>query len=281
MLRTALNCSTLVALFAVFSALPATELWGAQSAIDRIEKIELALTGPTYVPQESQDLANKFVDQILPNLLAKNEILAEQLGFGTTATTVSIDQMFAVMLIRRDDILSLIARTQTPFDLVNNSNNWLEDTGGRLVARRIVFLLKVHSSSHDVGDARSSITIEQSPDGSSWHIIQIGAPKLAQATAQAVRKYSKKNRNHFLLWIPDLNRHYLGTMEDRMVNLTVLFKDRLTEGEPGKDQIIDSTFLNKLKRLSDDLDLPKKLQEEDRAKLLNPDNNRPEERTRR
>src|SRR5690349_12763689 len=67
MLRTALNCSTLVALFAVFSALPATELWGAQSAIDRIEKIELALTGPTYVPQESQDLANKFVDQILPN----------------------------------------------------------------------------------------------------------------------------------------------------------------------------------------------------------------------
>jgi hypothetical protein len=228
-----------------------------EPVVDEIQKIEQALTDPLEVPPGSQDLANGFVEDILPKLLASNESLVHQLGFGDSTKMATIDQAFAVMLIRRDDILNLIEGKKQPFQLVNNANNWLVNAG-RLVPKRIVFLLKGHQSANEASDGRSSVTLEQSPDGSSWRIIQVGAPKLSSAMRQAIKDYKKPNPNHFLLWIPDLNRHYLGTVENHMLNLTVLFKDRLTEGEPGKDQIVDADFLGRLKQLYEDLDLPKK-----------------------
>jgi len=231
-----------------------------EPVVDEIQKIEQALTAPLEVPSGSQDLANKFVDQILPKLLANDARLVQQLGFGDSTNTVTIDEAFAVMLIRRDDVMSLIGGQAKPFQLVNNKNNWLL-SGSRLVPKRIVFLLKRNDNSDEADDTRSSITIEQSADGSSWRIIQVGAPKLSGAMRQTIRGYTKPNPNHFLLWIPDLNRHYLGTIENRMVNLTVLFNDRLTKGQRGKDQIVDADFLEKLKQLYEDLDLPKKLRQ--------------------
>jgi hypothetical protein len=255
--------SIAVALLATLFPQPIPAVWGAQFEIDKIEK---ALAAPPYVPEQSQNLANSFLDHTLPKLLADDERLAHQLGFGNSVNTATIDEAFAVMLIRRDDVMSLIERKTNPVDLVNNTDNWLEE-GDRLVPKRIVFLLKVHDSANEAGDARSSVIMEQSPDGSSWRIIQIGAPKLSEAMNRATRQYVKDNPNHFLLWIPDLNRHYLGTMENRMVNLTVLFKDRLTGGEPGKDQVINSKFLDKLKQLYEDLDLPKKLRQPDTRKV--------------
>ena len=248
--------SIAVALLATLFAQPIPAVWGTQFEIDKIEK---ALAAPPYVPEQSQNLANSFLDHTLPKLLADDERLAHQLGFGDgVSNPVMIDRALAIMVIRRDEVLSLIEGKAKPLDLVNNTNNWLEDEAGRLVPKRMVFLLKMHDSATEAGDARSSVTMEQSPDGSSWRIIQAGAPKLSEAMSRAIRQYVKDNPNHFLLWIPDLNRHYLGTMENRMVNLTVLFKDRLTKGEPGKDQVINSGFLDKLKRLYEDLDLPKK-----------------------
>ena len=110
---------------------------------------------------------------------------------------------------------------------------------------------------NEAGDASPSVTMEQSPDGSSCASSRWALPNYLAAMSGDKKLREGPNPNHFLLWISDLNRHYLGTIEKRMVNLTVLFKDRLTEGEPGKDQIIDSEFLDKLKRLYEDLDLPK------------------------
>jgi len=168
------------------------------------------------------------------------------------------------MVIRRDKIFSLVEGKQEPketllFNLVNDKNNWLQNKDGRLVPRRILFLLKVHDSAYEAGDTSSSVTMEQSEDGSSWRIIQVGAPKLSRAMNQ----FKDPGINHFLLWIPDLNRHYLGKVRDHTVTLTVLFRDRLLKGEPGKDQAINPEYFAKLKRLYEELDLPKKLRSPD------------------
>lgn len=245
--------SIAVALLAtLFQPIPA--VWGAQFEIDKIEK---ALAAPPYVPEQSQNLANSFLDHTLPKLLADDEHLAHQLGFGDgVSNPIMIDQALAIMIIRRDAVLSLIeGKAKNPLDLVNNTNNWLEDEAGRLVPKRIIFLLQAHDSASEAGDIWSSVTMEQSDDGSSSHIIQAGAPKLSQAMNQ----YGASGGNFFLVWIPDLNRHYLGKIQNHVVTLKVLFKDRLTESEAGIDQPINADFLAKLKRLYEDLELPKKI----------------------
>ena len=248
--------------------------WAAQSegvSVDRLlpfdpTEIDNALTAPPNVPNELQDLANSFLEHTLPRLLTNDDRLAHQLGFGEgRSNPVIIEGALAVMVIRRDKIFGLLEGKQEPketllFNLVNDRNNWALDKDDRLIPRRISFLLKVHDSAYEAGDTSSSMTVELSEDGSSWRIIQVGAPKLSRAVSQ----FKDSGVNHFLLWIPDLNRHYLGKVRDHMVTLTILFRDRLLRGEPGKDQAINPEYLAKLKRLYEELDLPKKLRSPDR-----------------
>jgi hypothetical protein len=247
-----------VALIATLFCLAASAVSAAQFEVDKLEK---ALAAPPHVPQQTEDLINSFLDHTLPKLLANDEGLAHRLGFGERmGNQVSVDRAFSVMLIRREDVMSLLnpkGKSQ-PIDLVNNTNNWLEDESGRLVPKRIVFLLKASEDTAEVGGMRSSVTIEQSGDGSSWRIIQIGAPKLSQAMNQHGGS-GGSGGNSFLLWIPDLNRHYLGTIQNHLVTLKVLFRDRLLNGDPGDAQPITPEYLAKLKRLYEELDLPKKL----------------------
>lgn len=238
-----------VALFVTLFAPSVPAVWGAQFEVDKLEK---ALAAPPHVPQQSQDLASNFLNHTLPKLLANDEQLAQRLGFGDRMSNqVTIDRVFSMMVIRREDVLSLIERRETvrPIDLVNNTNNWLEDQEGRLVPKRIVFLLKANESTS------SSVTLEQSGDGSSWRIIQFGAPKLSQA----INQHGSSEGSSFLLWIPDLNRHYLGNIQNHLVTLKVLFKDRLLNGDPGDKQPITPEYLAKLKQLYEELEFPKKL----------------------
>jgi len=263
-----------VALLATLFSPGVLAVWGAQSEFNKIEKalptqpdvsfevdkIENALAAPPYVPDELQNLATTFLDHTLPKLLADDERLAHQLGFGgSMSNPVMIDRALAIMVIRREQILNLIEKEKVkPSDwvnLINNRNNWLEDKAEHLVPKRIVFVLKVHDSAYEAGDTWSSVTMEQSDDGSSWRIIQVGAPKLSRAMNQ----FADAGVNQFLLWIPDLNRHYLGKIQNHFITLTVLFRDRLLKSEPGKDQRITQEYLANLKRLYQELDLPKKL----------------------
>lgn len=219
------------------------------------DEIAQALSNPPIVPPEAQDQISSFLDHTLPKLLADDERFAHQLGFGDgVSNLITIDRALAIMVIRRDDVIKLMKEKKSPLDLVNNTNNWLEDEAGRLVPRRIVFLLKAHDSASEAGDLWSSVTMEQSGDGSSWRIIQVGAPKLSQAMNQ----YGASGGNYFLLWIPDLNRHYLGSIKNHLITLKVLFKDRLLNGDPNDNQPINSEYLLKLKQLYEELDLPKK-----------------------
>jgi hypothetical protein len=255
--------SIAIALFAILSSTSLSAVWAIQIENYGIGKgditnaeIAKALSDPPNVPPESENLVRNFLDHTLPHLLADDERLAYQLGLGDSSDPIIIDRRLPIMLIRRDDIMKLLARTAEPIDLVNNQINWMKDKG-RLVPNRIVFSLRRNTSTSDAASPSwSSVTLEQSGEGS-WRIIQAGAPKLSRA--MTLHKDKDTRTNEFLLWIPDLNRHYLGKIEGNSIVLTVLFYDPVTRSEPGKHQRITDEFLKKLKQLYEKLELPKKL----------------------
>ena len=91
------------------------------------DDIVKALAAPPNVPQIPQNLASSFLDYTLPRLLIDDERLAHQLGFNDSLSDpVTIDRGFAVMIIRRADLLETIGGKKEPVDLVNNINNWRE-----------------------------------------------------------------------------------------------------------------------------------------------------------
>jgi hypothetical protein len=247
------RCVVIALLTALFCS-PPPVVWAAPFENADIAK---ALIAPPNVPQESEELVRSFLDHTLPHLLADDARLAHQLGLGDSMSNpILIDRALPIMLIRRDDVMKLLAGKAKPLDLVNNTNNWMKDKADRLIPIRIVFSLKMNNSTPDAETySWSSVTMEQSREGS-WRIIQVGAPKLSRA----MRKYEDPHANHFLLWIPDLNRHYLGQISatDHSIILTKLFNDRLTHREPGTPFEVTEKFLKDLMKLYEDLDLPKK-----------------------
>lgn len=235
------------------------------------DDIVKALTAPPNVPQIPQNLASSFLDHTLPRLLIDDERLTHQLGFNDSLSDrVTIDRGFAVMVIRRADLLEMVGGKAKPVDLVNTINNWREEAGS-LIPRRIIFLLKAKNSTSETEPySWSSITLEQSTEGS-WRILQVGAPKLSRAMSQ----HGKQETNYFLLWLPDLNRHYLGQISaaddarNPKILLTALFDDRLirvkyADGyrprKAGEEfEASSQDFFKRLRDLYEDLDLPKKL----------------------
>jgi hypothetical protein len=224
-------------------------------------EIVAALSTSKTVPPEAQDLASSFVDHTLPRLLADDVRVAAQLGFGgTLGDTVVLGQALPLMIIYHKDVLKFAGGNSGPIDLVNNTNNWIKDQAGKLSPRRMVFSLKVNDGASESGThSWSSVTVEHSPSGS-WRVFQVGAPKLAQA----MNRYQAPGATYFLLWIPDLNRHYLGQIgpdaAHPKVTLTVLFNDPLAQRSPGEQiDVASPNFIRKLidlyQRLSQNLPL--------------------------
>ncbi|HSL02232.1 MAG TPA: hypothetical protein VK901_01665, partial [Nitrospiraceae bacterium] len=236
-----------------------------------IDEIANALAAPPNLPQESLDVASSFLNQSLPQLLADDDRLGTRLGFGESmSNSTSIDRALPILLVRRNDILKVMTKLATPFEIVNNSNNWRKDDAGRLVPNRIVFSLKTDNNASIIDPySWSSVTLEQFQEGS-WRIIQAGAPKLSRA----MRQYEDPGVNHFLVWVPDLNRHYLGQIitageaRERKIILTTLFDDRFVrvpdaQGEHirkagEKFDVTSEEFIFHLQRLYKNLEFPTK-----------------------
>ena len=236
--------------------------------------IVAALSTSQTVPPEAQDLASSFVGHTLPRLQADDVRAAAQLGFGDAiGSTVVLGQALPLMIIYHKDVLKFALgnsggsgnfstsgnlRNSDPIDLINNTNNWITDQAGKLAPRRMIFSLKRSDGASESGSYFwSSVTVEHSPSGS-WRLFQAGAPKLAQA----MNRYQAPGVKYFLLWIPDLNRHYLGQMGSDAahpkVTLTVLFNDPLAQRNPGEQiDVTSPSFIRKLialyQRLSQNL----------------------------
>jgi hypothetical protein len=221
------------------------------------------MTAP-IVPLEAQDLASSFIDHTLPKLLADDIRLARQLGFreGMNDTAI-LDRALPLLRIYRKDVIQYATETKPdPLKVVNNANNWQKNPAGRLVPKRMVFPIKAHEATSELDPySWSSITLEYSPSGA-WRIIQFGAPILSQA----IKRFETRQTNQFLLWIPDLNRHYLGQISTggadtplASIELTALFDDSLAHRKAGdKFEATSPEFIEHLKQLYQDLDLPKK-----------------------
>ena len=252
------------------------------------KEIEKALIALPNVPKESHSVVVSFLDDTLPHLLADNVHLAHQLGLADSVSNpLLIDRAFPIMLIRREDVMKLMNGAK-PLSLVNNANNWRKDNAGRLVPNRIIFSLKRNSSVAEAGPPLwSSVTLEQSREGP-WRIIQVGAPKLSRA----MREHETPKTNQFLLWIPDLNRHYLGEVRaafdgsDPKIILTTLFNDRFVrvEDEDGKHMrkageefdVTSNQFKFHLQRLYEELALPSKAYSQVQRRTVPGQSNRPQ-----
>lgn len=242
-------------------------------------EVVAALSTAQIIPDEAQELASKFVDSTLPKLVTDDVRVAKQLGFGDArSSTVTLEQSLPLMILFHKDVLTFAKNAKSqpdPIDLINNTNNWMKDEAGRLVPRRVIYPLKLNDGISESGaHAWSSLTLEMSPSGS-WRIFQIGAPKLARA----INRYAPpQERKPFLLWIPDLNRHYLGEIRDianrRIIILTVLFNDPLASRNAGEQINIPSmefftkltTLHEKLKHYYQETQLPKQSEDQNGEK---------------
>ena len=285
------RCIAVTLLTALWSS-PLTGVWaeevknteqamGDKPHVDKdtitVDEIADALADLPNVPQESLDVASSFLNQSLPQLLADDDRLGHRLGFGSTSNSTSVDRAVPIMLVRRNDVMKMMTRRATPFEIVNNPNNWKKVEGGHLVPNRIVFSLKTNNSASDIDPySWSSVTVEQSQEGP-WRIIQVGAPKLSRA----MRQYEDPGVNHFLVSVPDLNRHYLGQVSGtgpahkRKIIFTTLFDDRLVrvKDEHGehirkageKFEVTSEEFIFHLQRLYKELEFPRKTREQQRG----------------
>ena len=231
-----------------------------------ISEIAAALSTAQTVPHEAQELASDFVDRALPKLLTNDVRVAHQLGFGdATGSTVVLDQALPLIIMHQKDVLQFAkGNNSDPIELIHNANNWIKDQAAKLAPKRIIFSLKVNDGTSESGPhSWSSVTLEMSPSGS-WRVLQVGAPKLARA----MKLYESPRTKQFLLWIPDLNRHYLGQIGPKKpdathppIILTVLFNDPLAQRSAGEQfDITSGTFIERLKKLYQDLQLEKNLQ---------------------
>ena len=244
------------AVMAIIISSPVPAVWAETfySSYDNYDILAALSTAP-IVPSEAKELASSFVDRTLPRLLADNALLAKQLGFGSTKIgSVVLNQPLPLMIIYHKDVQSFALGKSDPISLIANTNNWMKDQAGKLVPRRLVFSLKANDSDFESGSTSwSSVTVEML-SSDSWRIVQVGAPKLARA----MKLYEAPRTGNFLLWIPDLNRHYLGQIKsDGMIPspkisiiLTVLFDDPLAQRSAGEEiNITDIHFLPRLQKL--------------------------------
>jgi hypothetical protein len=247
-----------------FSLAPA--VWADSYNNSDISDIAAALSTSQTVPHEAQDLASDFVDRALPKLLTNDVRVAKRLGFGDIrGSTAVLDQALPLIIMYQKDVLQFEnGNNSDPIELINNANNWIKDHAVKLAPKRIIFTLKVNDGASESGPhSWSAVTLEMSPSGS-WRVLQVGAPKLARA----MKLYEAPRTNYFLLWIPDLNRHYLGQIGPMgpdathpPIILTVLFNDPLAQRSAGEQfDITSGTFIERLKKLYQDLQLEKILQ---------------------
>jgi hypothetical protein len=210
------------------------------------------------------ELARNVIGNTLPKLINANPILARQLGFSPEdldsfkESGGSFAAPIPVFFVSLRDIFEFIKHTETnPVELIKKEVNWVESADGTFVPARWLFPITLkRDDGRETVIPRSSVTIGRS-NVEPWHIHQIGGPNLIRA----VQKHASPNTVS-LVWIPGINRHYLGQVYDRDVKLKVLFDDPLAKVKAGHEfDPSDQSVIEKLKKLEEMLQ-PKETQQD-------------------
>jgi hypothetical protein len=178
------------------------------------------------LPQNSG--ANQFaadvVNQVLPELIKSDNELASRLGL-TTAADVAPGQhdIRALdpypLLIIDLKLLKEIELEPSPFPpnspsgagihILSRESNWLNEevtADSPLLPWRFLYPIAVD------GVVRSSVLVaagKKNPGTPEWKIERIGSAKLIRT----LYKTERSGQRHFLIWVPALNRYYLGLIQ--------------------------------------------------------------------
>jgi hypothetical protein len=215
--------------------------------------IGFALAQPPIIEAEAQQVALNFVGNTLRHLLADDLMLASLLGFTRTQDLQNLQESGAVLesplpihVINLKDLRDFVRRPTLPLALLARDINWTRVSDTDFAPTRFLFPIRLTKDAGNTGSAaKSSVIIEKTPMNV-WRIHQAGGPALMRA----LKTYSTSKKD-FVVWIPGINRHYLGRMgPDFRLKITVLFDDPVAQVNAGHEfDPCDSQFREKLKQL--------------------------------
>jgi hypothetical protein len=207
----------------------------------------IALLQNPKVDPEAEQVAFSFVDNTLPRLLADDPVLAGQLGF--TAQDLKtfresgaiLDSPLALYIVSLKDLRTFVKKQTLPLKLLTTDINLTDD----FAPARFLFPIRLNNDATDSRGAKLSALVEKGPI-TSWRIHNAGGSRLIQA----VKLYSTRKED-FIVWIPGINRHYLGRVGPTLrFTMTVLFDDPVARVNAGHEfDPCDSNVLDKLQQL--------------------------------
>lgn len=212
---------------------------------------------------EALELATTFVENTLPNLIGDDPLLATQLGFTPPDLQsfkefgAALENPYPMFVVSLQNVFEHVIHPTNPVELIKTEVNWIEGSDGTLIPARWLFQVELRKDTgKDAVVPRSSVIIAKSPS-SPWRVHQVGGPNLIRA----VKKFAT-GKTVSVLWIPGINRHYLGQVEpDGTVSLKVLFDDPIAKVKAGYEfNPSHYVVINRLKKLEEALQLRKKLQ---------------------
>lgn len=208
------------------------------------------------------ELAIAVVENTLPKLIGADPALAKQLGFAAEdfqsfkESGATIQSPLPIFVVSVRDIVEYVKHpTANPVELIKKEVNWVEGQEGTFIPARWLFPVELNKDAgRETVVPRSSVIVGKSPSGP-WRVRQIGGPNLIRA----VRKFATSNTVS-VVWIPGINRHYLGQVYDGVAKLKLLFNDPLAKREAGYEfNPSDPSVIDYLKELAEDLQLEKRL----------------------
>jgi hypothetical protein len=210
----------------------------------------ITLAQAPIIDPMAQHVASNFVNNTLPNLVAGDPLLAEQMGFNNLHDLeifgAKLEAPLPFFIIDINDLRKFVQGQTQPLDLLTTRINWIRTSPGTFSPARFLFPISLQNdSAGSEGGLLSSVIIENRI-GTMWRVHKAGGPTVIRA----VKAYSTRPQD-FIVWIPSINRHYLGRMSPQFrFTMTVLFDDPLADVKAGHEfDPGDSKVIEKLKAL--------------------------------
>jgi hypothetical protein len=200
-------------------------------------------------PLKTQEVATETIKRVLPQLVRNDDNHAIEMGFDSAGQVVgaqfplTLETPFALLRI---SLARLKALPQTPGhpddadarQLLLDKANSINDL--RLFPARFLFPITIQNN------VRSSVLVTFSLRDKRWRLQEVGRPNLIRKLTAAGR-----GSTHFVVWIPDLNRYYLGRISkddacdkdnDKFI-ITAVFSDPVPISLPaGKSRCASEVF---------------------------------------
>lgn len=220
---------------------------GVQVAIPSAGKDEVSLA---ILPEEAQDEVAAVLRGVLPRLVGDDERFARRLGF-TAANDVAnsehlaIGHPFPLLLVGLETLKAYqpgASYSQTIHVLLFRKLNFYNGVPIRLIYPVLV-----------KGVVRSSITVTFVSDAEGWRVSAVGSSQLARTlTVLKSSAGARSSHKNFVLWVPALNRYYLGQFAPNL-QFIALFDDPLLALGAGQAREASDLF-GQLKGLAVQLD---------------------------